>query len=222
MTTFAQAYHYITNCPYRGLTSDPITASPLAEWFGKYALDIISGAFFSKDFVTLNQEFANRIKEIEKSETIYDKRLKLKMFQTAAIHTLLFIAEKDQTESDFIGEFKHDAMQADVHLTRLKPNNTCELIWFNFEPVLPDLQKQNILSYYVQWNGRAYELAYKRRPYNLTVYYPLIGDSINYTYNYRNRLDVVADLIDMGVLYTKPDKSYCPACRACPEFIRMI
>jgi len=219
---FEQAYHYMVGCPLRQYSENPIPRSPLAQWFEDNTVDIFINMFSTNgDFLIANNDFQRRLEELEKEGRIYDKRLKIRLFQSAAVNTSLFIKERLETPFHPVGNFTAAHMDALVHLSRLKPNNTLELIWFVFEPVLPDLDTRNIYSFYVNWNARAYEIAFNIRPYRLTLYYPLIGDSILYIYNTESRMDVVAELIHKGVFYAKPSFELCSACRACPEYLRM-
>jgi len=222
VATFAQAYHYMTSCPLQQKDENPIPVSPLAEWFMEYTLDIFMDMFRTDgDYVQVSAAFDERLNQVEKTRPIYDKRLKIRLFQQAAVNTSLFVKERIQTPFKPIGSFKGGSMEAVVHLSRLKPNNTLELIWFVFEPVLPALDVQNIYAFYVNWNARAFELAFGVRPYRLTLYFPLIGDSIPYIYNTTNGMDVVAEHIEREVFYANPELERCSACRACPEYLRM-
>ena len=221
MISFSQAYHYIVDCPARKLTRDPLPKSQFAGWFSRFTLDLFIDVFMNRDFVDGMAAFSTRLDEIRENEPVTDLQAKVKLYQKGVMNTTVFAAEREDTPADYIGKFEADPMLGELHLARVKPNRMVELSWFNFETVRPDMHIQDILSVFAQWHGRAYEVKYERRPYQLTIYYPIIGISIPFIYNTENRLDVVAELIDMGVYYTKPDRERCMTCRACPEYVRM-
>jgi len=223
MATFSRAYHFLYKCPLRRIDTNPLETSNLGDWLTKYGLDAIMNGYRSKNYADMNTMFAAKVIESErKGEYIYSKGLLVETFNTAAINTSLYAKSRTDESSQIIGNFTHNGMDAIVHIVNKKLTGLTELLWFNMEPKLPDLTQQNVLSIFVQWNARAYELAYERRPYQLVVYYPVIGDSVQYIYNPIGGLDIIAGLIDMDVLPARPIAAECLQCKACSEHLRMI
>jgi len=222
MVPFAKAYHYMTGCPLAKLDSDPTEPSPLAAWFQTHMLDLFVDMFEHRDYLKASEQFTERLKAVEEHERVYDRKLKIRLFQGAGVLASLFINQHADVPIKRVGEFVHSGMEADVHLSRIKPNRMLELIWFVFEPKLPDIRMQDVWYHYCQWNARAYELKFEQRPYHLTLYYPMIGESIQFQYNTEGRFEVIADLINSEVFYANPSKTRCSVCRRCPEYLRMM
>jgi hypothetical protein len=223
MVKFAQAYHYITDCPLREKSEDPLVMSPLGEWYTEHALPILVDMFKYKakgSYVYAVKRFADYMSELSKKTHVFDKTLKIGAFQRAAVNMSLLVEMRQKVPYEVIGDFTAAHMEARVDLMRKKENQTIELMWFICETVLPNADEQNVLSLWTNWHARAYELKYNLRPYQLTVYYPLIGDSIEFVYNPYNGLDVVAELIHRGALYANPKRERCLSCRHCPEYWR--
>lgn len=225
MANFTEAYNFLYNCPLRELETNPLSKSPIGEWFEANTYDIFVGLFKGLSYDEAYIQFNSKIAEIESgSKGIQDKKSKITLFLQGLVATKLYVMTKLHTPVEVIGKIEslEFHMDGEVHMSREKQNLTLELIWFSFEPLLPSDKSRNILSAYVNWNARLYEVKYGKRPYQLSIYYPLLSEVISYIYNPDNGFDVVAKLIAYGALFTRPDHSYCLECRKCPEYLRMI
>ena len=215
MVTFNQAYWYINNCPLRKLDTEVCHESDSSKALHKLVNPILID-YFNKDLLDIRKDILDSL-NIKAIKTGLNKESIIRRLNQLIINYEIWKTKHTDTEvlvsnlNTSVG-----SMDFNIDIARYKPlNSRIQLIWFNYAPILPSLAEDAKLVEKAQWNARGFELSTKERPMQLTYFFPLVGTEYSVLYNIDNGYNVVADLIDKEVFYTKPSKE-CDICDACP------
>ena len=214
MASFDQAYWYTNACPLRKLKSQVISKSDIVKLLETYIAKSFIDIFDQTDVepaILLKKIDIKSPKRGVKAETLV--KLLEQCFINYGIWKLKH-TEGTTIDKQIKGTISNIEFYIDV--ARFKTEATrIQLIWFNYETIVPSMSDFIKLVQLAQWNARGFELSTKQIPMQLTYFFPILGIEYSILYNSQNKYDIIANLIAEEVYYTKPSPE-CDVCNECP------
>ena len=215
MVTFNQAYWYTHACPLRRIDK---TVCPETE--GATALrNIVHNSiidYFDKDILDIKTDIIDKL-NIKSIKTGLNKEAIIKRVNQLLINYEIWKTKHKDTEilaKNVNTSIKN--MEFSVDIARYKPlNSRIQLIWFRYDSIVPSLSEFARLVEQSQWNARGFQLFSGEKPMQLTYFFPVLGTEYSVLYNLENGYNIISDLIEKEVFFTKPSIE-CDICDACP------